>query len=99
MAKQVETTTSPATKASNLYFVVETLDAEGKPIGSRIVDMYHFGTRDWLYDSHLWWAMHNPDKVDRVVVRNATPEEIGAYLDKAKLALAEKFNKIPAKAA
>lgn len=99
MAKQVEktpeTTTVSPTKASNLYFAVETFDRDNKKIGSRIVDLYHFGTRDWL-SNHQWWALHNGHTVE---TRTASGEEINEYLDKAKLALAEKFNSTSAKAA
>lgn len=43
---------------ANLMVVVDTIDAKGEKIGTRTVDMYHYGTRDWLY-GHMWWAMHN----------------------------------------
>lgn len=96
MAKQVETSTpAKAEKASNLYFVVETFDRDGKQIGHRVVDMYHFGTREWL-SNHNWWAMHQGHEVN---TRNASVDEINEYLDKAKQALAEKFNAKGAKAA
>lgn len=97
MAKQVEktlpvTVQQGATKAPNLYFTVETFDRENKQIGSRIVDLYHFGTRDWL-SNHQWWALHNGHTTES---RPATADEITEYLDKAKLALAEKFNSVKA---
>src|ERR1700761_9605846 len=40
---------------SNLFISVKTFDAEGKTVGERVVDMYHFGTRNWLQNHH-WWA-------------------------------------------
>lgn len=73
----------------NLYISVKTFDVEGRTIGERIVDMYHFGTRNWL-QNHLWWAMHNTAQVETT---RATDDEIGAYMASGKAALAEKFNK------
>lgn len=77
-----------STPQQNLYMNVETFDAQGHTIGSRIVDLYHFGTRNWL-QSHMWWAMHNGHCVE---VNVATPTQIDEYLASAKQALAEKFN-------
>jgi hypothetical protein len=74
---------------SNLFISVKTFDAEGKTVGERIVDMYHFGTRNWLQNHH-WWAMHNGHCVETNV---ATPTEIENYLAASKTALAQKFNK------
>lgn len=45
-------------QTSNLFVIVDTIDDKGTTIGTRTVDMYHFGTRDWL-SNHAWWAMHN----------------------------------------
>lgn len=95
MSKQV-TTAAPAIEPSattngnsqNLFISVNTFNAEGKTIGERIVDMYHFGTRNWLQNHH-WWAMHNGHTVECNVASDA---EISAYLANAKTALAEKFN-------
>lgn len=99
MSKQVNTVAvevqAPATTngnsqttKNNLFVSVKTFDPEGRTIGERIVDMYHFGTRNWLQNHH-WWAMHNQNCVE---VNVATDEEISGYLDSAKLALAAKFN-------
>ena len=52
-----------ATQTKNLYVSVKTFDSEGKTIGERIVDMYHYGTAKWL-QNHLWWAMHNDHCVE-----------------------------------
>jgi hypothetical protein len=73
---------------NNLFISVKTFDPEGRTIGERIVDMYHFGTRTWLQNHH-WWAMHNGNCVETNV---ATQTEVDAYLAKGTAALAEKFN-------
>lgn len=75
--------------AKTLYIKVETYDGAGKQIGERVVDMYHFGTRNWL-QTHQWWAMHNSHTIE---LRPADDGEVQAYLDEAKLKLAEKFNR------
>lgn len=75
-------------QSNNLYISVKTFDVEGRTIGERIVDMYHFGTRNWLQNHH-WWAMHNGNCVETNI---ASPEEIESYLASAKVALAERFN-------
>jgi hypothetical protein len=73
----------------NLFFSVKTFESkEGKTIGERIVDLFHYGTRKWLQD-HIWWAMHNSHEVE---VKVATEDEIASYLASGKAALAEKFN-------
>lgn len=74
----------------NLFISVRTFDAEGKTVGERIVDMCHYGTRDWL-SKHLWWATHNGHCTE---VDLAKPPEIEAYLEQGKLALASKFNSV-----
>jgi hypothetical protein len=81
---------APATSSgpSNLFISVKTFDVEGKTVGERIVDMYHFGTRNWLQNHH-WWAMHNGHCVETNV---ATPAEVTGYLAASKEALAAKFN-------
>lgn len=45
-------------EATNLMVVVDTVDSRGEVVGTRTVDMYHYGTRDWL-SGHMWWAMHH----------------------------------------
>ena len=47
-----------------LYVRVDTFNQAGQQIGSRVVDMYHFGTKDWLI-THSWWAMHNGHSVEQ----------------------------------
>jgi len=95
--QKTETTTPATAKApepptsngpSNLFISVKTFDVEGKTVGERVVDMYHFGTRNWLQNHH-WWAMHNGHCVETNV---ATPTEIENYLAQSKVALAAKFN-------
>jgi hypothetical protein len=78
----------PGAGPSNLFISVKTFDAEGKTVGERIVDMYHFGTRNWLQNHH-WWAMHNGHCVETNV---ATADEVTGYLAASKEALAAKFN-------
>lgn len=85
-AEAVAATTN--NKPNNLYMSVKTFDQEGKTIGERIVDLFHFGTRGWL-QQHIWWAMLNSNCVE---VNIATPEETAAYLASGVTALAEKFN-------
>ena len=72
----------------NLYIVVDTVNFADEQIGTRVVDMYHFGTRNWL-QNHQWWAMHNGHTVQ---TRNATAHEIEDYLESQRQALADKFN-------
>ena len=62
-----------------LYVSVNTYDPSGNQIGSRVVDMYHYGTRSWLAN-HTWWAMHNGHTVEQML---ADESEIDAYLEKA----------------
>ena len=103
MSKQVksaaEAPVAPAApnqhQARNLYMSVKTFCPEGKSIGFRIVDLFHYGTRNWLQD-HLWWAMHNSNCVE---VNVATDEEISEYLEASAKALQAKFAKEPAQAA
>lgn len=98
MVKQVKTTPvqpelEPINGTSqNLHVSVKTFDAEGRTIGERIVDMHHFGTRNWL-QNHLWWATHHGHCTE---VNIASPEEIEAYLASGREALAAKFNDAPA---
>lgn len=99
MSKQVNTavvaTAAPSQQSNNLYVTVKTYNSEGKAVGERIVDMYHFGTRNWLQNHH-WWAMHNGNCVETNV---ASSEETENYLANAKIALAAKFNDAPLKGA
>jgi hypothetical protein len=93
MSKQVDQ--KPSTVAAepaaerNLYVQVTTTNDAGKVIGTRIVDLYHFGTRNWLHN-HAWWAMHNGHSIETEV---AHPDDVSAYLAEGKAKLAEKFNK------
>ncbi|CAM6031244.1 unnamed protein product [Sphagnum compactum] len=101
MAKQVSQDTTPppvnetsggggggAKQQRNLFVLVETFNYGGEQIGTRIVDMYHFGTRNWLQNHH-WWAMHNGHVVE---TRTATDEEIGEYVEEQRLKLADKYS-------
>ncbi len=78
------------TEKTGLFVSVNTFDADGRTIGERIVDMYHYGTRNWLQNHH-WWAMHNGHCVEVTV---ATPEAVSAYVESSKIALANKFNSV-----
>jgi len=78
---------APTSTPQNLFISVKTFDAEGKTIGERIVDMCHYGTRNWL-SNHLWWATHNGHCTE---IDIAKPDEVNAYLAKGVEALAQKF--------
>lgn len=93
MSKQITTPKQQAntTTENNLFISVKTFDKEGKTVGERIVDMYHFGTRKWL-QQHTWWAVHNGHEIE---TKLATPDEVKAYLAAAAQALASKFNSTP----
>ena len=52
-----------------------------------IVDLYHFGTRNW-FANHMWWAAHNGHTIETNV---ANDEEVQAYVEKQKALLAERF--------
>jgi len=95
MSKQVDKAadqqpaTSNSHSSSNLYFVVRTFDAiTGHPMGERIVDLYHYGTNNWLA-KHNWWAMHNGHSIE---LQPASPDEVSSYLAEAALTLAAKYN-------
>ena len=95
MSKTKVDTVAPAAAVQNnttpnsLYFTVTTFSADdGKPIGYRLVDQYHFGTRNWLM-KHLWWAMINKHEV---AVQVATDDEVAEYLAKAAKELQDKYS-------
>lgn len=98
MTKQVKTsvetvsaqaiTPPKAQEQRSLFIKVDTYDPQGKEIGTRIVDMYHFGTRNWLH-SHQWWAMHNGHLIE---TRPAEDGEVQDHFAVQKKLLAEKFN-------
>lgn len=75
----------------NLYVKVITYDQEGKTIGERIVDMYHYGTRNWL-QNHIWWAMHNGHEIEQ---KCADSEDVKEYVANAAKELAAKFQDSP----
>ncbi len=81
---QIETPKNSRT----LYVRVDTFDIEGKTVGTRIVDMYHFGTNGWM-QKHQWWAMHNGHTVETNVANEA---EVADYVAYQKQLLAERFN-------
>lgn len=89
MQAQVQEAGSCATSQQNrnLFVVVNTYGQDGKQVGTRVVDMYHYGTRNWLQNHH-WWAMHNGCTVETMVANDA---EVAEYLENAKKALAVKF--------
>lgn len=77
---------SPQTK--HLFIRVNAFNAEGREVGTRIVDLYHFGTRAWL-QKHTWWAMHHGHVIEQ---QPATEDEIAAYIQAQRDALAAKYN-------
>lgn len=97
MTKQVKSTDeaqAPVANSShndqqqrNLYVKVLTYDKDGKTIGTRIVDMYHYGTRNWL-QNHIWWAMHNGHEIEQ---KCADDEDVATYVAQAAKDLAAKF--------
>lgn len=86
-----QTTSTP----QNLYVFVHTFDAQGKTVGERIVDMCHYGTRDWL-SKHLWWATHHGYGTE---IDMASQAQIDEYIANGVKALAEKLNSAPAEVA
>jgi hypothetical protein len=93
--QQVVTEQNGNPQQNNLFISVKTFDPQGRTVGERVVDMYHFGTRNWLQNHH-WWAMHNGNCVETNV---ASAKEVDEYLASAKVALAAKFNGAPAEVA
>lgn len=62
----------------SLHVNVDTFDKAGAQIGTRMVDMYHYGTRQWLAN-HTWWAMHNGHTVKQSLAQVAQePEQLAA---------------------
>jgi hypothetical protein len=55
----------PPQQGRALFVTVNTFDAVGAQIGTRTVDMYHYGTRNWL-SNHQWWAAHNGHTITTV---------------------------------
>jgi hypothetical protein len=91
MAKRVQDA-NPAqnqsqTQTKSLYVTVCTFDKGGKTIGTRVVDMYHYGTRNWM-QNHLWWAMHNSCVIETQV---STEDEVAEYVKVGSQALQEAF--------
>lgn len=93
-SKQVKDTSVELNSAQNppqqrkLYIKVDTFNPEGREIGTRIVDMYHFGTRGWL-QNHYWWAMHNSHSIES---NPASELQVDEHMALQKKLLAEKFN-------
>lgn len=81
-------TPQAAERPKSLFVRVDTLNAKDELIGTRIVDMYHFGTRNWL-QNHTWWAVHNAHIVGTQL---AIESEIAEHLHAQRQALADKFN-------
>lgn len=96
MSKQVITAVAQddhqQQQSKNLYVTVTTYDEKGKQSGVRVVDMYHYGTRNWMAN-HLWWATHNGQAVE---VNLATQTEVDEYMAQQTKALAAKFNGVEA---
>lgn len=93
MSKQVNElpateTVSPVVNRQ-LFLTVNTYDSNNAQVGHRVVDLYHFGTNKWM-SKHFWWAAHQGYSVDTQI---ASDEEVAAYMESAKQALADKFNK------
>lgn len=91
MSKKAEEA-APVGRLTNLYMTINTVDVNGKTVGYRIVDLYHYCTRNWLMN-HQWWAMHQGHLVE---VQPATAEEINEYLAKKAKELQDKFADAPA---
>lgn len=93
MPKQVQAALAPQPGATpqprNLYVTVNTYNPEGKQIGTRVVDMHHYGTRNWLQD-HTWWAMHNGNTVEIMIANEA---EIADYVANVANKVEQKFAK------
>jgi hypothetical protein len=81
--------TASQTPQKNLYITVNTYDQKGDKVATRVVDMYHYGTTNWL-QNHTWWAMHNSHMIGTMT---SSEDEINDYLDGIKAQLANKFNK------
>lgn len=88
MAKQVITTPAEPARTNNLYMTINTVDVAGKAVGYRLVDLYHFGTRNWL-SNHHWWAMHQGHEV---IICPASQDEVNSYLAEKAKELQDKFN-------
>jgi len=90
MTKQVTAAAALESSANqNKYICVYTFEYNtGKTLGERIVDLFHYGTRNWI-QQHIWWAMHNGHDVE---IKAASPEQIKAYITAGVEALAEKVN-------
>lgn len=83
-----------AAQQRNLYVTVTTYASDGKQVGIRVVDMYHYGTRNWL-QGHMWWAVHHGHTTE---TQPANDAEVADYVKEQEYALAYKYAKdqIPA---
>lgn len=88
MSKKAEVAVKVPAQQSQLYVTVNTYGTDGKQVGTRVVDMYHYGTRNWL-QNHMWWAMHHAHSVETLIANEA---EVADYIKNQEVALAEKFN-------
>lgn len=71
-----------------LFIVVDTFDkVSNAKIGTRIVDLHHYGTKEWMF-KHQWWALQRGHKVE---IRTASVEETAEYTLNGAQALADKF--------
>lgn len=73
----------------NLYVTVNTYGSDGKQVGTRVVDMYHYGTRNWL-QGHMWWAVHHGHTTETMIANDA---EVADYVKAQEVALAHKYAK------
>lgn len=82
----------PQAQSNHLYVKVTTYNTEGREVGTRVVDMYHYGTRNWL-QGHMWWAMHHSNTVECLI---ADDGDVADYVKEQELKLLDKFAKTAA---
>lgn len=90
MSKKVEAVAPEVTTKGgpdNLYMTINTINEAGKSVGFRIVDLKHYGTRNWLAN-HTWWAMHQGHLLE---IQTATQVEVDEYLAQKAKELQDKF--------
>jgi len=81
------TTTADNERGKHLYMTISTIDMNGKQVGFRLVDLYHYGTQAWLAKHH-WWAMHEGHLVETC---RATQIEVEEFLALEAKKLQDKF--------
>ena len=75
-------------RANSLYVVVDTLNRDDEVVSSKVVNLKQYGTPTWL-QKHQCWALHSGHTV---VVMVAKDDEVEAYLESRRKAMAEHFN-------